>query len=138
VARRVQEPLAGALRLQEDAQLGLWHPQQRPGQPGVVGEVVFPNTVPPFYRKSIVTAHPPKPENYQQCLAGIRAHNRWVKDFCAEDPVRRAGIGLILPNDFDEAIKDIEFIAKSGLRGGVLLPLIPPDAYWLKPLYHPA
>ncbi len=79
---------------------------------GVVGEVVFPNTVPPFYRKSIVTAHPPKPEDYQRCLAGIRAHNRWLKDFCAEDPVRRAGIGLILPNDFDEAIKDIEFIAE--------------------------
>jgi hypothetical protein len=39
--------------------------------------------------------------------------------------VRRAGIGLILPNDLDEAIKDIEFIAKSELRGGVLLPLIP-------------
>jgi hypothetical protein len=61
-------------------------------------------------------------------LAGIRAHNRWLKDFCAEDPVRRAGIGLILPNDFEEAIQDIEFIAKAGLRGGVLLPLIPPDA----------
>ena len=26
---------------------------------GVVGEVVFPNTVPPFYKKSIVTAQPP-------------------------------------------------------------------------------
>jgi hypothetical protein len=76
---------------------------------GVVGEVVFPNTVPPFYRKSIVTAHPPRPEDYQRCLAGIRAHNRWLKDFCAEDPVRGAGIGLILPNDLDEAIKDIEW-----------------------------
>src|SRR5277367_849925 len=46
---------------------------------GVVGEVAFPNTVPPFYRKSIVTAHPPKPEDYQRCQAGIRAHNRWLK-----------------------------------------------------------
>ena len=105
---------------------------------GVVGEVVFPNTVPPFYKKSIVTAGPPKPDEYERCLAGIRAHNRWLKDFCAEDPDRRAGIGLILPNDLDEAIKDIEFIAESGLRGGVLLPLIPPDAKWLKPLYDPA
>jgi predicted TIM-barrel fold metal-dependent hydrolase len=102
---------------------------------GVVGEVVFPNTVPPFYRKSIVTARPPKPEDYERALAGIRAHNRWLKDFCAEDPVRRAGIGLILPNDIDEAIKDVEFIAKAGLRGGVLLPLIPPDCPWLKPPY---
>ncbi|HEV2363629.1 MAG TPA: amidohydrolase family protein [Caulobacteraceae bacterium] len=105
---------------------------------GVVGEVVFPNTVPPFYRKSIVTAHPPKPEDFPRCLAGIRAHNRWLKDFCAEDPLARAGIGLILPNDLDEAIKDIAFIAEAGLRGGVLLPLIPPDAHWLKPLYDPA
>jgi len=105
---------------------------------GVVGEVVFPNTVPPFYRKSIVTAHPPAPADFENCLAGIRAHNRWLKDFCAEDRQRRAGIGLILPNDLDEAIKDIEFIAEAGLRGGVLLPLIPPDCDWLKPLYDPA
>ena len=105
---------------------------------GVVGEVIFPNTVPPFFRKSIVTAQPPRPEHFENALAGIRAHNRWLKDFCAQDPDRRAGIGLILPNDFDEAIKDIEFIARAGLRGGVLLPLIPPDCSWLKPLFDPA
>ena len=104
---------------------------------GVVGEVVFPNTVPPFYTKSVVTAQPPAPDRFELALAGIRAHNRWLKDFCAEDPDRRAGIGLILPNDLDEAIKDIEFIAEAGLRGGVLLPLIPPDCTWLKPLYDP-
>ncbi len=102
---------------------------------GVVGEVVFPNTVPPFYEESIVTTRPPSNEQFERYLAGIRAHNRWLVDFCAEDPVRRAGIGLILPNDLDEAVKDIEFIAENGLRGGVLLPLIPPDAGWLKPLY---
>ena len=105
---------------------------------GVVGEVCFPNTVPPFFKKSIVTAQPPRPEDYEHCLAGIRAHNLWAKDFCAEDPDRRAGIGLILPNDLDEAVKDIEFIAQAGLRGGVLLPLIPPDCDWLTPLYDPA
>jgi predicted TIM-barrel fold metal-dependent hydrolase len=71
-------------------------------------------------------------------LEGIRAHNRWLKDFCAEDPDRRAGVGLILPNDIDEAVKDIEFIAKANLRGGVLLPLIPPDCEWLTPLYDPS
>ena len=105
---------------------------------GVVGEVVFPNTVPPFFKKSIVTAQPPSPEEYKLCLEGIRAHNRWLKDFCAEDPDRRAGVGLILPNDMDEAVKDIEFIAKANLRGGVLLPLIPPDCEWLTPLYDPS
>ena len=99
---------------------------------------VFPNTVPPFFKKSIVTAQPPSPEEYKLCLEGIRAHNRWLKDFCSEDPDRRAGVGLILPNDMDEAVKDIEFIAKANLRGGVLLPLIPPDCEWLTPLYDPS
>lgn len=106
---------------------------------GVVGEVIFPNTVPPFWRKPLVM--PPsavRPEDYELYMAGIRAHNRWLKDFCAEDPVRRAGIGVILPNDLDDAVKEIEFIAEAGLRGGVLLPLIAPDATWLKPLYDPA
>lgn len=103
---------------------------------GVVGEVIYPNTVPPFFSKSVVTAQPPRPEEYTRALAGIRAHNRWLADFCAQDPIRRAGVGLILPNDIDEAIKDVQWIAKAGLRGGVLLPLIPEDCTWLKPLYH--
>lgn len=106
---------------------------------GVVGEVIYPNTVPPFWRKPLVM--PPsavRPEDLELYWAGIRAHNRWMADFCAEDPVRRAGIGVILPNDLDATIKEIEFIAKAGLRGGVLLPLISPDATWLKPLYDPA
>ncbi len=104
---------------------------------GVVGEIIFPNTVPPFYRKSIVIAHPASPQEYELCLAGVRAHNRWLVDFCAEYPERRAGVGLILVNDIDEAVKDVQWIAEQGLRGGVLLPLIPDDAPWLKPLHHP-
>ena len=63
---------------------------------GVVGEVVFPNTVPPFYSESVVTSQPPRPEQFEHALAGVRAHNRWLKDFCAEDPLRRAGIGCLL------------------------------------------
>lgn len=105
---------------------------------GVVGEVVFPNTVPPFYPKTIVTARPPTAEEYELRLAGIRAHNRWLADFCAEAPEGRAGIGLVLPNDFDDAIADIEFIAEAGLRGGVLLPLVPPDCTWVPQLHDPA
>lgn len=105
---------------------------------GVVGEVVFPNTVPPFYPKSVVTAQPPRPHEYELRLAGARAHNRWLADFCAEDPHRRAGVGLILPNDVDDAIAEIGFIAEAGLRGGVLLPLVPPDCTWVPALHDAA
>jgi predicted TIM-barrel fold metal-dependent hydrolase len=106
---------------------------------GVVGEVIFPNTVPPFWDKPLVM--PPSavpPEKYELYQAGIDAHNRWLADFCAEDPHRRAGIGVLLPNDLEKAEKDVQAFAKAGLRGGVLLPLIAPDATWLKPLHDPA
>ena len=95
---------------------------------GVVGEVVFPNTVPPFFAKSIVTAQPPRPEEYRARAGRYPRAQPLAEGLLRRGPVRRAGIGLILPNDLDEAIKDIEFIAEAGLRGGVLLPLIPPDA----------
>ncbi|MBM4265557.1 MAG: amidohydrolase [Deltaproteobacteria bacterium] len=104
---------------------------------GVVGEVIFPNTVPPFYAKAFHIAGPPRPEEYERALAGTRAHNRWLAEFCREAPERRAGIGLIHLNDIDDAIEDVAWIAKSGLRGGVLLPLPSPGEHWLQPLNHP-
>lgn len=105
---------------------------------GIVGEVIFPNTVPPFFPSFVLFAGPPPPEHYQHRLAGIRAHNRWLLDFCNEFPERRAGIGQIFLNDVDDAIEDARWIRDHGLRGGVLLPNIPPDAKWVRPLYDPA
>jgi len=104
---------------------------------GVVGEVVYPNTVPPFFPSFVLFAKPPKPEEYELRLAGIRAHNRWLADFCSRHPERRAGIGQIFLNDVDDAIEDVRWIKEHGLRGGILLPTIPPDVDWVKPLNHP-
>jgi predicted TIM-barrel fold metal-dependent hydrolase len=104
---------------------------------GVVGEVIFPNTVPPFYRKAFHISAPPTPEEYEHALAGTRAHNRWLADFCAEAPERRAGIGLVHLNDIDDTIEDVKWIAEHGLRGGLLLPLPSPAEHWLRPLNHP-
>jgi len=102
---------------------------------GVVGEIVFPNTVPPFYTNGVLVSPLPKPEQFERRLAGIRAHNRWLADWCAAHPARRAGIGLVHLNDVDEAIRDVEWIAKHGLRGGILLPNPPPDDKHIEPLY---
>ena len=104
---------------------------------GIVGEVIFPNTVPPFFPSFVLFAPPPRPEEYEHRLAGIRAHNRWLEDFCSQFPERRAGIGQIFVNDLDDAIEDVKWIKEHGLRGGILLPPVPPDATWLKPLNHP-
>jgi predicted TIM-barrel fold metal-dependent hydrolase len=101
---------------------------------GVVAEVIYPNTVPPFYPKGSLTATAPSAADYEQRLAGLRAHNRWLAAFCAELPGRRAGVGQILLNDVDEAVADVHWIADHGLTGGVLLPGMPPDV-GLPPLH---
>ena len=102
---------------------------------GVVGEVIFPNTVPPFFPSFVLFAAPPAPEDYAHRRAGIRAHNRWLVDFCNEHPTRRAGVGQIFVNDLDDAMEDARWVKEHGLRGGVLLPNVPPDVKWVKPLH---
>jgi predicted TIM-barrel fold metal-dependent hydrolase len=117
-----------------------WDNEMRNGQQeadGVVGEVIFPNTVPPFFPSFVLFAAPPRPEDYRHRLEGIRTHNRWLVDFCSQFPDKRAGIGQIFLNDIDDAIADVKWIKEHGLRGGLLLPNIPPDAKWVKPLYDP-
>jgi predicted TIM-barrel fold metal-dependent hydrolase len=104
---------------------------------GIVGEVVFPNTVPPFFPSFVLFAGPPTDDQYEHRHAGIQAHNRWLVDWCGEFGARRAGIGQIFLNDIDDAIADARWIKEHGLRGGVLLPNLAPDVKWVKPLYDP-
>lgn len=104
---------------------------------GVVAEVVFPNTVPPFFPTGALVARPPAPEEFELRLAGIRAHNRWFAAWCGEHSERRAGMANIFLNDVNEAIVDVRFAKENGLRGGVLLPAVPDDTKHIKPLYAP-
>jgi predicted TIM-barrel fold metal-dependent hydrolase len=68
--------------------------------------------------------------------AGLRAHNRWLVDFCADTPGRRAGIAQIMLHDVDAAVREVEWAASAGLTGGILLPGAPPGS-GLEPLYSP-
>jgi predicted TIM-barrel fold metal-dependent hydrolase len=126
--------------LGDERRLRNWDDEMRNSQQdrdGVVGEVIFPNTVPPFFPSFVLFARPPRPDQYERRRAGIQAHNRWLEDFCGRFPQRRAGIGQIFLNDVDHAIEDVKWIKEHNLRGGVLLPTIPPDVDWIKPLNHP-
>lgn len=118
-----------------------WDTQRRTSDleaDGVVGEVVFPNTVPPFFPTGAIVARPPGPAEYELRRAGLRAHNRWLAEWCAELPDRRAGVAQILLNSVEDAVDDVRFAAEHRLRGGILLPAVPPDAPWLEPLYAPS
>jgi predicted TIM-barrel fold metal-dependent hydrolase len=105
---------------------------------GVVAEVLFPNTVPPFFPKMSLLDQPPGAEagDLDRRWAGLRAHNRWLADFCADAPGRRAGICQIMLHDVEGSVAEIRWAAEHGLTGGVLLPGAPPGS-GLPPLYAP-
>jgi predicted TIM-barrel fold metal-dependent hydrolase len=89
---------------------------------GIAAEVVFPNTVPPFYPSGAISAPAPRSAaEYQLRWAGVQAHNRWLADFCAEAPGRRAGLAQIFLDDIDAAVSEVRWAREAGL-GGVLLP----------------
>jgi predicted TIM-barrel fold metal-dependent hydrolase len=104
---------------------------------GVVAEVLFPNTIPPFFPSaSLVTRQPKTRDDYDRRWAGLRAHNRWLADFCADTPGRRAGMAQIFLNDIDDTVAEIRWAREHGLFGGILLPGVPPDS-GLAPLIAP-
>lgn len=101
-----------------------------------VAEVVFPNTVPPFFPTGQLVVRPPASGlEHEQRQAGLKAHNRWLADWCAELPGRRAGLAQIFPNDVDTAVAEIHWAKENGLKG-ILFSAIPPDA-GVPPLWHP-
>ncbi len=106
-------------------------------QDGIVAEVLYPNTVPPFFKASNLTALPPTDAEYPQRWAGLQAHNRWVADFCAEAPGQRGGIVQVFLNDIEAAVKEIRW-AKQNMNvfAGVMLPNVAPGTSW-RPLWDP-
>lgn len=104
---------------------------------GVVAEVVFPNTQPPFapMASSQIEA-PAVGDDDDARWAGLQAHNRWLVDFCQEAPGRRAGIAQIFLPNVAGSVEEIHWAAEQGLTGGVLLPGAPPGSR-VAPLYAP-
>jgi len=104
---------------------------------GVVAEVIFPNTSPPFAPTMLTEFGEHEIGNDpERRWAGIQAHNRWLADFCREAPGRRAGIALIFLPYVEESVEEIRWAKENGLTGGVLLPGAPPGS-GVEPLYAP-
>ncbi len=92
---------------------------------GCSGEVIFPDGVtemntPPFGAGLSLPTEGIDPELQ---WAGARAHNRWLAEFCAEAPERRAGIAIVLIWDIGEAVEEVRWARNNGLRG-ILLPTL--------------
>lgn len=89
---------------------------------GIVAEVLFPNTAPPFFPNGALAAPGPRTAaEYDRRWAGVQAHNRWLKDFCDEVPGRRFGIAQLFIDNVEDTLAEIRWAKEAGLRG-LLLP----------------
>jgi predicted TIM-barrel fold metal-dependent hydrolase len=95
---------------------------------GIAGEVIFPQMA-PFGAGLMQYRHDVDPD---QNLAGVRAYNRWLADFCNTNPTRMAGVALINVDDIDVTVEVIREARELGLWGGVLLP----TSTGTQPFYH--
>jgi predicted TIM-barrel fold metal-dependent hydrolase len=103
---------------------------------GVCGEVLIPNTIPPFFPNTSLLVFLPKTrEDFEYRWAGIQAHNRWIVDFVAQQPLRRKGTLQIYPHDVDLALEEIRWAKETGAFCGVLLCQVPPG-HVVEPLFH--
>jgi predicted TIM-barrel fold metal-dependent hydrolase len=89
---------------------------------GVVAEVLFPNGQ-PFQVNRFEDVG--RAANHELEAAGRRAYNRWLTDFCAEAPGRRAGQAVVSFADIDQAVKDVAWAKDQGL-GGIMMPALTP------------
>jgi predicted TIM-barrel fold metal-dependent hydrolase len=89
---------------------------------GIAGEIIFADgdavtgqESPPFG----AGLHAGQITDPRLAFGGARAHNRWLEEFCATDPVRRAGVALVpITHDPAQGVREIESLAgKPGIRG---------------------
>lgn len=58
-------------------------------------------------------------------FGGARAHNRWLVEFCATNPPRRAGVGLVpITHSVDDAVAEVEALADKPGIAGIMVPTL--------------
>jgi predicted TIM-barrel fold metal-dependent hydrolase len=149
-AEHLGEPLFAEEALDEFAQQdkvaeggtdGAWDSKRRLGEldaDGVVAEVIFPNSPLPFDVGLMTYQYEQDPALWS---AGVWAYNRWLADFCAATPGRRAGVGLITLDDMDETLRQVRWLREHAVTGGILLPgsagMIAGQPAYNHPCYEP-
>ena len=104
---------------------------------GVIAEVVFPNTLPPFAPIPANMFEAPRLSNDGELrFAGLKAHNRWAADYVSQAPDQRSALIQVFLGDVEGSIKELEWAKENNLRGGMLLPGAPPGSGF-EPLYAP-
>ena len=125
-------------RLPSKGSPGKWGGDQRMSEmdaDGVSAEVLFPNTVPPFFpSRHLYVNMPATKDEYTHRFAGAQAHNRWLADFCDEAPARRGGLAQVFLNVPQDTVDEIRWAHGVGMIGA-LVPSIAPNHPTAPPLW---
>jgi predicted TIM-barrel fold metal-dependent hydrolase len=105
---------------------------------GRAADVLFPDFGIPFelaspFRSALVGYAGPTKE---QLDAALRAHNRWLVDYCSIAPHRFAAQASVGFDDVDAAVKEIRWAHGAGLRG-LILPVFADDVPVFDPRFEP-
>jgi predicted TIM-barrel fold metal-dependent hydrolase len=113
---------------------------------GIAAEVIYPDgfldNQPPFSEPMEHGGSPTvgaRAYPFELRAAGGRAYNRWLADFCAQSPERRAGVAFLPPaHDVDAIVAELRLAKRAGLRGGFLIPPLDDGLPgWHDPHYEP-
>jgi predicted TIM-barrel fold metal-dependent hydrolase len=129
--------------------IGKWDPHRRLealDTDGVTVDLLFPDdqsgNSPPFIGLARDFNRPWDSEYPTELkVAGARAYNRWLAEFCSEAPERLRGIAMIgTLADVDAAIAEVRWAKENGINGGALLPVFyynTAEPFWNDRSYEP-
>jgi predicted TIM-barrel fold metal-dependent hydrolase len=69
-----------------------------------------------------------KKDGLEAVWPALHGYNRWLADFCAAAPGRRAGCIPVDLHDIDRAVAEVEWARQAGLFGGIMLPAMSPSS----------
>lgn len=107
---------------------------------GIAAEVIFPdgiteNNTPPFGAGLGLSPRDMVPDLQ---WAGAMAHNRWLAEFCANNPARHLGVASIpLLWDVSRAVEAVRWCVENGLRAVMIPTLWGEHAPYHDTRYHP-
>jgi len=122
---------------------GAWDPDVRDkvlDDDGICAEVLFPDGItemnaPPFGADLELRPDTVDPELQ---WAGAKAHNRWMAEFCAGNPLRRIGLAIVpLLWDVDKALEEVKWAKDNGLKGILIPALMGDQPGYNDPRYYP-
>ena len=97
-------------------------------QQGIHAEVTYPGPVLAGAQSVAMFAGAQRSTGLELVWPALHAYNRWLVDFCAAAPGRRAGCIPIDLHDMERAVQEIGWARDSGLFGGVMLPAMSTSA----------